>query len=361
MNTSKIWIALLSLSLLAAWLGGWSGGSGSPKNDPKRVFTLAWSEYPSWSVFGVMADLGHIDPREGRMGRIEAKWNIDIVMKEADYDASIQMYASSSCDAVCITNMDVLNVARGRDSVAILPTSTSVGADACVVVGINDVRELRSHKVYGLAKSVSEYCFARTLETLGENESDYVFSNMDPGAAAQALQTNQSGYRAIMVWNPYVLQTLKTNKDAKVLFSSSLIPNEIIDMVVVAQESLNRPGGDNFANAIIDMFYEFNQMLSKTEQREKLLVALGAKFSHLNAVDMEQVLEESRFYARPSDAITLLDSPDFQGTMNRVADFSLKHGIVETKPEIQFGGAELQKHGLRFDTSFLRKFEAAQK
>ncbi len=172
-------------------------------------FSLAWSEYPSWSVFGVAHVYKLIDGREGKLGPIETKWNVDIVLKEAEYDPCLQLYGAGQCDAVCITDMDVLNPSLSRPSVVILPTSTSFGADACIVsTAIKDVKALRGKKVYGLEKSVSEYCFVRCLEVLGEKESDHKFTNMDPGAAAVAMQQKQKGYDAIVVWNPFVLETL---------------------------------------------------------------------------------------------------------------------------------------------------------
>ena len=236
-------VAFACLSCLS--IGGCTGnsGNGTSGNGAVPTFSLAWSEYPSWSVFGVAHSKKLIDGAVGKQGPLEEKWGIDIELRQTDYDTCLTMYGSSTCDAVCITNMDVLNPALGRKSVAVLPTSTSVGADACIVTGVENVQDLRKHKVYGLSKSVSEYCFARNLEKLGEKESDHQFTNMDPGAAAQALQTKQDGYNAIMVWNPFVLQTLKTRPDSRVLFDSSSIPGEIIDMVVVAEQSLAKEGG----------------------------------------------------------------------------------------------------------------------
>src|SRR5262249_41526708 len=145
-----------------------------------------------------------------------------------DYDPCITAYSNGNCDAVCITNMDALNPALGRKSVAVMPTSTSVGADACIVdkTVIPNVDELKKHTTYGLEKSVSQYVFIRGLEELKKNPDDYKFSNMDPAAAATALQVAKAGKKenSIMVWNPYTLETLNKNPNALKLFDSSNIP-----------------------------------------------------------------------------------------------------------------------------------------
>src|SRR5262249_16769221 len=153
------------------------------------TFTLAWSEYPSWSVFGVAAEEGLIDGEEGKLGPIEKKWNVDVKLQLFDYEVCMKSFQARTSDATCMTNMDSLAPALKRRAAAILPTSTSAGGDACVVAGIKDLEELKKHKVYGLKESVSQYAFARILEKKGQKESDYQFEQMDPAEAAKALQT----------------------------------------------------------------------------------------------------------------------------------------------------------------------------
>jgi len=150
-------------------------------------FSLAWSEYPSWSIFAVAEADGLINGKPGEMGSLEEKWKVDVVLHESDYDTCITMYGSQNVDAACLTNMDALNPSLSRASSMILPTSTSHGADACIVVDtIQTIEDLKGKNVYGLEKSVSEYCFVRNLEINAQKEKDYSFSNMDPAAAAAA-------------------------------------------------------------------------------------------------------------------------------------------------------------------------------
>ncbi len=353
----KLRIVCPALAALA--LGHALAGCRSTTTAAKPSFTLAWSEYPSWSVFGVAHEKKLIDGDAGKLGRLEEKWGVDIVLKQADYEPCLQMYGSGACDAVCITNMDVLTPALGRKSVAVLPTSTSVGADACIVVGINDVKQLRGRKVHGLSKSVSEYCFVRNLEKLGEKESDFQFTNMDPGEAAKAMQTDQKDYQAIMVWNPFVLQTLKLRKDAKVLFDSSTIPGEIIDMVVIGKDSLGKPGGRAFSCAVIDTYYELNKMLEDKTTGNDTLVALGAKFSSLGLDEMKKVVEQTRFYKTPKEGMDVFKGEQLQKTMTTVVDFCVSHDIVKKKPSIAYTAA--QDAQLVFDASMIDEVQKKTK
>lgn len=322
------------------------------------VFSLAWSEYPSWSAFGVCDETGIIDGDEGEMSALEKKWGVDIKLIEAEYDPCIAMYGADQTDAVCITNMDILNPALSRPGVAILPTSTSFGADACIVSGsISDVKQLKGKEVRGLALSVSEYCFVRNLQILGEDPADYDFRNMDPGAAALAMQQKQAGFDAIVVWNPFVLDTLNKRRDAKVLFDSTTIPNEIIDMVVIGTDSLGKPGGKKFAAAVADAFYQLNKRMEAADTRDDTLIALGEKFSNLDLQSMRKVVQQTKFYATPEAAVNLLKGEELKGTMEKVVAFCLEHEMVESKPTVAFGpGSEAAT--LRFDPTYI---EAANK
>lgn len=337
--------------LLIAGCGGGDSGSGSQASVPS--FTLAWSEYPSWSVFGVAhaSDLIHKD--EGKLGPIEEKWGVDIVLRQLDYDNCLKQYGNGDVDAVCITNMDILSPSLSRSSVAVLPTSTSVGADACIVVGIDDLQQLRNHKVYGLGSSVSEYCFVRNLELNGENESDHQFTDKLPEDAAVQMQTDPQTTKAIMVWNPFVLQTLRKVDGAKRLFDSSSIEGEIVDMVVVAKASLDQAGGDDFASAVIDTFYQVSNMIENEPTRSETLLALAAKFApELSVEDMNTIVTETRFYKTPDDGMALFTGSEFPAIMTTVTAFCTGHQMLDQEPSIAYGTGEAD---LRFDPTFMQR------
>ena len=353
------WTFVAACLAFAAGCGSGTDNETSPETKPPS-FSLAWSEYPSWSVFGVAHDVAKlVDGAEGKLGPIETKWNVDIVLREADYDGCITMYGAAQVDAACLTNIDALNPSLSRPSTMILPTSTSAGADACIVTAaIQTVQDLRGKKVFGLQKSVSEYCFVRNLEILGEKESDHNFSNLDPSAAAIAMQQKQAGTEAIVVWNPFVMETLKKRSDVSVLFDSSALLNEIIDAVIIAQDSLQKPGGKKFACALIDAYYTVNRRIADPSTREETLVALGEKFSDLDLNSMETVVKQTKFFGTPKDGKDILAGDDLPNIMEKVAAFCLDHEMVGRKPTFSYGGEGAAD--LRFDPAYIDLVVASQ-
>ena len=222
------------------------------------VMSLAYSEYPSWSVFGVAEKHGLIDGAKGKQGSLELKNNVDIVLKLVDYDMCISLYGQGLVDAVCVTNVDVLAPSQRRHTVVVAPTSTSAGADALLATvdsldkiqwkdldreGKSDGKiDANDRLIYGLEKSVSEFVFEQALLKSGKSPKDYTFVNLDPAAAATALQTNQPNIQAIMVWNPFVLQTLRVNDKVKVVLNSESIPELVIDCLAVGSDVLEKQG-----------------------------------------------------------------------------------------------------------------------
>lgn len=332
----------------ASSTGSASTASSSSATTP--TLSLAWSEYPSWSVFGVADDLGLLDKAKGKQGSIEKKYGVDIVLKQVDYDTCLTLYGNSTVDAVCITNMDALAPSLRRNSVVVLPTSTSVGSDACIVVGIDSLADLKGKTTYGLEKSVSQYAFERCIVKAGEDPKAFPFRNMDPAAAAQSFQTRQPNINSIMVWNPFVMQSLATRDDAKVLFDSAEIPEEIIDSVVVGADALAKPGADKAVAAIVEAFYTVCLRLDDAATRDKTLVSLGERFSNLNAEQMAKVCEQTRFYSTPEAARTLfLDATFRNTTMPAVVDFCVTHAITDQKPVVGFD----ETAQLNFSTKYL--------
>jgi ABC-type nitrate/sulfonate/bicarbonate transport system substrate-binding protein len=346
----------MALSLAALAVLAVSVSAARAQNLP--VFTLAWSEYPSWSVFGVASDRGLINGEKGKVGLLEKRWGVDIELQLLTYDKCIESYSAKTSDAACLTNMDSLAPSLARKTVAIMPTSTSVGADALIVVGIKDLDDLKKYEVHGLSQSVSDYALYRLLTKNGKNPKEYKWKDLDPAEAAKALVAKKAGGFAIMVWNPFVLQTLRDRKDSKILVDSAAIEEEIVDMVVVGDDVLNREKGKDFAGCVAQVFYEFNVELANASKRDKLLVDLGKRFSSLDAKDMAVCCEKTRFYKTPDLALELFAgkrTDQFKKTMETITADYLDRKIIKAAPKLGYGPREDNKDAqLIFDPTILK-------
>jgi len=318
-------------------------------------FSLAVSEYPSWSgTFLVANDIGLINGEKGKMGPLEDKWKVDIVLRDTDYDSCITLYVNANVDASCLTNIDSLAPSVSRKTVAILPTSTSLGADACLVQkDIEKVQDLKDIAVRGLAASVSEYTFDKGLEALGENPKEYKFENLDPVQVGVVLQSG--AIKAGVTWNPVVMESLRSKPNLRRLFDSSLIGGHIIDMVVMSQESLKKEGGENFACACIDIYYSICRLMNSDKTRDRTLDAMGKRFANLGLQDMRTIVKETSFYDSPEKGIALFTGKELPAIMKSdILPWTLSKGLLEKgkEPTVAF-----QKGGdanLTFDVQYIK-------
>ena len=332
-------IATFVLLAAIAGCGAPGGGEKAPEvpeaaeGQVLPVFTLATSEYPSWSTFVVAGNVGIVNPvAGGDYGPLEEKWGVDVVIEAKDYDACLTLIANGAVDAACITNIDSLNSAMGRACTAICPTSTSAGADKVISVTAKKAEDLKGTKVYGLAKSVSEVTFVRGLEKQGLNPAEFEFVNLDPAPASTAIQTGSNDVKAICVWNPFALQTLRTAKDSTDVFNSSLIEGEIVDQVVMGNDSLAKESGEGFAACLCDIFYTVCDNLWSSDQsvQDATRTALKEDFApDLSLEDMKIILSETKFYRTSKDGTDLYKSDDFKKTMDTVVATCQAIGILE--------------------------------
>ena len=321
------------------------------------VFSIAVSEYPSWSgTFLAAHDIGLINGEEGEMGPIEERWNVDIVIRDTDYDTCITLFVGGTVDAACLTNIDSLAPSVTRQATAILPTSTSNGADALLVdPSIGTVQDLKELRVRGLAASVSEYTFDKGLEMMGENPDDYTFENLDPVQVGVMLQNGH--IKAGVTWNPVVMEALKSNTSLKRLFDSSLIQGHIIDMVTVSRDSLQRQGGHNFAMAILDTYFTICRLMESQETRDQTLTAMGQRFSDLGLMEMRTIVRETSFYSTPEKALELFTGENLPEVMtDHILPWTTEKELTEADnmPSIAF--EDCPDTDLCFDPQYIKAY-----
>lgn len=320
---------MLVVMLLPATACKKDEGAGAEGSAPK--FTLAWSKYPSWSALAASCDLGIVNCGEGQSD-LEKRHAVDLILKEADYGTTIQMYSSGNADAVCITNTDILSLAGATASTAILANSTSFGGDKVIVADdITTFDDLKGVKVYGLDQSVSRYVFDRCLEVNGKNPADYTFVNQDPIEASMAMQQGHASHRAIVAWNPEATETLKRAKNVHALCDSTKIPGEVIDMVVMSNAALAHEAGKKAASAVVEAYYTVLDRLDSPFAREATLTAVTQRFSDLPSNEMNQMLTQTKCFKR-EEGVRVFSEEVMRPVMEKILAWSMRLGIVSEKP-----------------------------
>jgi NitT/TauT family transport system substrate-binding protein len=207
--------------------------------------------------------------------------------------------------------------------------------------------------------SVSHYLLARALDTIGATERDLTVVNTSDADMVAVWQV--PSVTSVVTWNP-LLSTILESDNATLVFDSSQIPGEIIDLMVVNTEVLAE--NPDFGKALVGAWYEaMTIMASDTPEgiaaREAMAAASGTDLAGFDA----QVATTQMFYT-PAEAVAFTESAELPTTMDYVRTFLFEHGILGVgAPSPDFVGIEFADGSvlgdeanvkLRFDPTYMQ-------
>ena len=327
----------------------------------KPSFTVGWSVYAGWDPYYYMA-------KSGILRKWADKYGINIRVQRFDYAPSLDAFVAKNLDACAMTNMEALDMpaAAGVDTTAVLIGDYSNGNDAVIVRQNLGLAQIPGKPVLLVEKTVSQYLFERAMAMngLGDQIRRVKYINTSDSDIASAFMTDASK-PVVVTWKPLVSQILRA-KNVKVVFNSSQIPGEILDLLVARTEVLKRPdgSGEKFAKAMAGAWYEvMGQMAAHGPSADKVLTSIGEASQDSLASYKEQLTTTHMFYT-PQSGVEMASSPDLKKTMDLVRRFCFAHGLLGDKTKspddvaIQFpDGSALGKTDrirFRFDTSYMK-------
>jgi NitT/TauT family transport system substrate-binding protein len=336
---------LLSLTALAA---------------DKPSFVVGWSVYVGWNPWYYMG-------KSGILKKWADKYKVTIKVQRFDYAPSLDAFVAKNVDACAMTNMEALDLpaASGIDTTAVITGDYSNGNDALLARNNVTLQQLPGKKVLLVQKTVSEYLYERAMTMNGmETQIKKVkLVNTSDSDIATAFISDTS-QDAVVTWKPMVSQIAKA-KGVKMLFNSSQIPGEIVDLMVVRTDILNRPdgSGQRFAKALAGAWYETTKLMSgKGPETDKVLKEIAAGSQDTLESYKEQLSTTNLFFT-PEAAAKFTAAPEFKQKMNLVRQFCFTHGLLGAGTKsvddvaIQYPDGTVQGKAnrvrLRFDTTWM--------
>ena len=339
---------LTKLALAGALL---TGLMTSPLALAKDSFKICWSHYTGWEPYGLMEQTGILQKWEEKYGI-----DIDIVLIN-DYIESINLYTAGEFDGCSMTNMDALTIPAvgGVDSTALIYGDYSNGNDGIVIKNGNSVKDLAGREVMLVELSVSHYVLSRVLEENGLSERDLTVMNTSDADIASVFMSMPDA--ATVTWNP-PLQVVRNTKGAKLVFDSSQLPGEIMDLLVVRTDADER-----LKKAITGAWYELMGMLGTKGPQSKNLVSLMAANSGATEAEFNAQLKTTYMFYDPAEAVKQVESDNVMKTMDYVRQFSFDHGLFgQGAADPDFVGIEFPNGDVlgsksnvkfRFDSSYM--------
>lgn len=319
-STSKL---LVAAALLVSF------GSSSLMAEVKEKFQVSWTIYVGWMPWDYAQQKGIVD-------KWAKKYGIEIEMVQVnDYIESINQYTAGKFDGCLMTNMDALTIpaAGGVDSTAIIMGDFSNGNDGIVLKDKKSLSDIKGQSVNLVELSVSHYLLARGLESVGMSERDVKVMNTSDADIVAAFTSDE--VTAVTTWNPQ-LSELTSMKNANLVFDSSKIPGEIIDMLVVHTETLK--DNPKLAKALTGAWFEVMSLMKKGD---KSALEFMAKASGTDLKGYKSQLDSTMMFYEPSEAVKFSLSSELPKTMKKVSEFSFDHGLLgDGAPDAGFIGME---------------------
>lgn len=298
----------------------------------KSEFKLAWTIYVGWMPWDYAAASGIVK-------KWADKYSIKIdVVQINDYVESINQYTAGQFDACVMTNMDALTIpaASGLDSTALIVGDFSNGNDGIVLKGNKTLKDIKGQQVNLVELSVSHYLLARALESVGLSEQDVKVVNTSDADLVAVF--NSDTVTSVTTWNPLLSEVTAMPNTSKV-FDSSMIPGEIIDLLVVNTDTLAE--NPKLGKALTGAWYEIMATLSATNAAATEAKTFMAAASGTDLAGFEAQLASTKMFYNPADAVAFSKSLDLKATMQKVSEFSFEHGLLgDGAPDASFIGIE---------------------
>ena len=285
----------------------------------KPAFKICWSIYAGWMPWDYAQQSGIVK-------KWADKYGIDIQFVQVnDYIESVNQYTSGGFDGCTMTNMDALTIpaAGGKDTSAIIVGDYSNGNDGILVKGADSVAALKGKPINLVELSVSHYLLARALDKSGMSEKDVKVVNTADADLVAAFSTPEVG--SIVTWNPLLAEAEK-QPNSHLVFSSAQIPGEILDLLVVNTTTLKQH--PELGKALTGAWYEtLKTMSGKSPEAIKARTQM-AEASGTDLAGFDQQLAATHLFSDAKLTLDFIDTPQIKATMQMVAEFSFKHGLL---------------------------------
>lgn len=313
MHRTEAWLVASAkgLAMLALVLG--LIACVEPPKRPLRVGLLVWPPYELFFLARHHGDFGETP--------------IELIDFSANADLT-GAFESRTIDAFCVTT-DLYLDELGADSDAriVMVVDVSAGADALVAQpGIESIEGLKGRRVGLSPSSLGVYVVSRALESAGLSLKDVELQYLDEIEQFDAFTTGRVD--AVAAYEPTVTELVKAGGIR--LFDSSSIPDEIVDVLIVHKEFIDRDPAA--VQALVNGFLRARTRLIE-QPRES--AAVLAPREGISSEDFLQSFEGVRLPDLEENRRMLSGvDPPLTATMRRVAAVLRAAGSLRLVPNL---------------------------
>jgi NitT/TauT family transport system substrate-binding protein len=288
--------------------------------EPRKSFKVAWSIYVPNMVWGWADDNGIVKKWADKFGiKIEST-------KFTDYVESINQYTSGQYDALLVTSMDTLITPSvgGVDNTVVAINDYSNGNDAVFLKNKKDLKDIKGQRVHLIMYSVNHYILTRALDSIGLSEKDITLVNLSD--ADQVAAFNSPDVTAMAAFHPTVYE-LSRRADATNVFNSSMIPGEILDMLIARTDVVK--DNPDFGKALAGIWFEALAItLEDSDRGRKARLDMGIA-SGTDLPGFEAQMKTTHFFS-PEEHKTFVEGDQIISNTDRLREFLFARNLLGT-------------------------------
>ncbi len=315
-----LFISILTISLTACdYISGLTNGTNETQEANRIITELTFAVAPkiAWMPW-------YLANEENLFNQYSN--NIKIKFKSDNYQRIIDSFLNGDVHAITISNIDAIAqiVRRDIEVDVILISNGHNGSEAILLpqnvdASINNLRG----KSFGFTKfSTRHYLFDRYLIRNQIDFDEINTSNIDEIDIPDAFKNNKE-LVGVVTENPNLYQLTHTT-DAKIIFDSQQIANEIFDLVLMRRETLE--DHPDFAQALLSSWFAITQKL----QGNKKSQTLNGLSTLINLTPQQYAaqLTTTPLNDSPAKALAKIRSRNIRKTMRHIQYFIQRHDLA---------------------------------
>lgn len=310
-NIIKVFISTIVLSVITLFII-----TGCEK-DEKEVLNVGISPWPGYEPLVLGVEKGFYE-------------NVDVrIVRHATPSESFRALRDGIVDVAAFTADEVLHYAEVRDKPKMfLVLDISNGADAIVArPDIKSIEGLKGKRVYVESSALGNYLIKRSMDFAQNiNIKDVDVSTVELGKHVKDYKDGKVD--ALVTYEPFLTQLI--NEGAHILFDSTQIPQEIVDVVVTNNDTLEKKS--ELLKELINGWY---RTLEYINNNRKTAMAEMAVYEYISADDFESSYEKLIIPSR-SETIEMLETDDgsFKNAMHRLSEQMFEKGSLKMEVDI---------------------------
>jgi len=344
-----LFISILIISLTACdYIPGLIGGTNDTQEANRIVTELTFAVAPqiAWIPWFLANEENLLNQYSN---------NIHIKFESDNYQKIIDSFLNGDVHAIAISNIDAIAqiVRRDIEVDVILISNGHNGSEAIILPQDVDtnVNNLRG-KSFGLTKfSTRHYLFDRYLIRNQIGFDEIKILDMDEVDMLDAFKNNKE-IIGVVTENPN-LSYLTNTSNAKIIFDSRQIANEVFDLIIMRRETLN--DHPDFAQALLSGWFAVTQKL-QGNKKSQTLNGLSTLIN-LTSQQYANQLTTTPLNDSPAKALAKIRNRNIRKTMRHIQYFIQRHELASDEnfndwvsypgrnPAIlHFNGQPLQKY-----------------